>query len=134
LIDTLQPSDLFHGAKDLILELKNNGWKIALCSSSKNAAAICSRLDIASLFDAFIDGTKIMHTKPHPEIFLQGASMLGLYPGDCVVFEDAQSGIDAAKTIGAAAIGICTAGHELLGSDMNIQDLTEIRLTDLLEI
>ena len=134
LINTLKPSDLFHGAKELITELRNNGWKTALCSSSKNAKAICSRLNITSLFDVFVDGTDIKYTKPHPEIFLKSAKILGLYPGDCIVFEDAQSGIDAAKIIGAAAVGICEAGQELLGSDINISNLAEIHLNDLLEI
>ncbi|MCX6984743.1 MAG: beta-phosphoglucomutase, partial [Lentisphaerae bacterium] len=134
LVDALKPSDLFPGARELIMELKSNGWKTALCSSSKNAGAVCSRLEIRSLFDAFIDGTHIKHTKPHPEIFLKAAKMLGLYPGDCIVFEDAQSGIDAAKTIGAAAVGICEANQVLLGSDINVRNLSEIHLDDLLKI
>ncbi|MFZ2654293.1 MAG: HAD-IA family hydrolase [Victivallales bacterium] len=131
--DTLRP-DLLPGAKELIMGLKSKGWKTALCSSGKNAGAICSSLEIKSLFDAFVDGTQIIHAKPHPEIFLKASKMLGLYPGDCIVFEDAQSGIDAAKTIGAAAVGICGAGKELLGSDINVSNLSEIHLDDLLDI
>jgi hypothetical glycosyl hydrolase len=120
-ITNITPKDIAPGAKEFLEELKHVGWKIALCSSSKNAKAICDNLGITDYFDAFVDGNQIEHTKPHPEIFLRAAKMLNMYPGDCIVFEDAQAGIDAAKMIGAVVVGVCPENEQLLGSDLNIK-------------
>lgn len=134
LINKLTPSDLMPGTRELLTGLKETGWQTALCSSSKNAKTICEKLGIASLFDGFIDGTMIEHTKPHPEIFLKACKSLKLFPGDCVVFEDAQVGIDAAKTIGTAAVGICGSGQELSGADVNVEEIAKIKINDLSQI
>ncbi|MEI6423005.1 MAG: beta-phosphoglucomutase, partial [Lentisphaerota bacterium] len=93
LVGTLTPNDLLPGTRALLDALRQAKWKLALCSSSRNAQAICTRLGILDLFDAVVDGTEVTHSKPHPEIFIKAARKLGLYPGDCVVFEDAQAGI-----------------------------------------
>ncbi|MBN2057070.1 beta-phosphoglucomutase [bacterium] len=126
LVNTLTPQDMFHGARALLLALREAGWKLALCSASCNALAICTRLEILDLFDAVVDGTSVTHGKPHPEIFISGARKLGLFPGDCVVFEDAQAGIDAAKFAGAAAVGIADENRCLLGADIIVTGLDAI--------
>lgn len=66
-------------------------------SSSKNAKAILSLVGIESYFDVLIDGNMVEHPKPHPEVFLNGAKQLGLSPNQIIVFEDAESGVKAAK-------------------------------------
>ena len=67
---------------------------------------ILEKLQIFELFDTIVDGTNIHMSKPHPEVFLRGASALGLKPADCVVFEDALSGVKAAIDGGFRCIGI----------------------------
>ncbi len=67
---------------------------------------ILNRLKIAGLFDAIIDGNKVTKAKPDPEIFLKGAEELGIHPQHCVVFEDAEAGIEAALAAGMKCIGI----------------------------
>ena len=67
---------------------------------------ILNNLNLTSYFDAIIDGNKVSKAKPDPEVFLLGASELGVNPLECVVFEDAQAGIDAAKAANMKAIGI----------------------------
>jgi alpha,alpha-trehalose phosphorylase len=131
LIGTLTPKDLLPGTRALLDSLRQAKWKLALCSSSRNAQAICTRLGILDLFDAVVDGTEVTHSKPHPEIFITAARKLGLYPGDCVVFEDAQAGIDAAKFAGAAAVGIVGAGHKLLGADLLVNGLHSLSEPEL---
>lgn len=126
LVNTLTPKDLLPGARALLLALREAGWKLSLCSASRNAQNICTRLEILDLFDAVIDGTSVTHGKPHPETFISGARKLGLSPGDCVVFEDAQAGVDAAKFAGAAVVGITGHGHSLLGADLLVPDLSTL--------
>jgi len=68
--------------------------------------SILDKIKIANKFDAVIDGNKASKAKPDPEVFLKGAIELGIKPQDCLVFEDAQAGIDAARNGGMYVIGI----------------------------
>jgi beta-phosphoglucomutase len=122
---TLDETALLPGAKSYLLQLKENGIRIALGSASKNAPLILGRLNIADLFDAVIDGNTVSKAKPDPEVFLKGAAALGLAPDQCVVFEDALAGIEAAKKGGMKAIGV--GKPELLpGADQYVTNLNEL--------
>ena len=103
------PEDALPGVVSLIDELKGSGMKVALGSSSKNAEMILTRLKLIDRFDALVDGNHITLSKPDPEVFLMGAKALDLAPEHCLVFEDAQSGIDAANSGGFPVIGIGSA-------------------------
>jgi beta-phosphoglucomutase len=105
-IRQMDESELLKGAREYIVSLKSRGIKVALGSASKNAPMILENLHIASLFDAVIDGNKVSKAKPDPEVFSLGAVELGLEPSDCVVFEDAEAGVEAAKRAGMKVVGI----------------------------
>ena len=81
--------------------------KPAIGSSGKNTPFILERIGLGSFFDAVADGNCITHSKPHPEVFLKAAEMLGLVPKDCLVVEDAHAGVKAAVAGGfdCAAVG-----------------------------
>lgn len=100
------PASALPGVVELIAELKHRGLKIALGSSSKNAEVILKKLNLIDAFDVLVDGNHITLSKPDPEVFMMGAKALGLEPASCLVFEDAQSGIDAANAGGFPVIGI----------------------------
>lgn len=100
------PSNALPGVVALITELKQKGLKIALGSSSKNAEMILTKLNLIDAFDVLVDGNHITLSKPDPEVFAMGAKALGLPPESCLVFEDAQSGIDAANAGGFPVIGV----------------------------
>lgn len=105
-IRKMDESELLKGAKDYILKLRSRGVRIALGSASKNSPMILENLRIADLFDAVIDGNKVSKAKPDPEVFALGARELGLDPADCVVFEDAEAGVEAARRAGMKVVGI----------------------------
>jgi beta-phosphoglucomutase len=105
-IESIRPEEIFHGVKELIQSLRARGIKVALASSSKNAPRVIDLLGIANLFDALVDGTMILHSKPHPEIFLLAASKLGVTATQCVVFEDAEAGVEAAVAAGMKCVGV----------------------------
>lgn len=105
-INEMKANEIFPGVKELIQQIRASGRKIALASSSKNAETVIKLLDIGYLFDVMIDGTMIVHTKPDPEIFLLAASRLEVHPKDCLVFEDAEAGVEAAVRAGMKCIGI----------------------------
>jgi beta-phosphoglucomutase len=105
-INTLTPDEILPGAREFLLEMKSEGVKIALGSASKNAGLILHRLQLEELFDAVIDGNKVSKAKPDPEIFLTAADGLNMDPRECVVFEDARAGVEAAKNGGMFCVGV----------------------------
>ena len=105
-ISKMTPDEILPGVIAFLDELHNAGILIALGSASKNALSILDKINITQKFDAVIDGNKVSKAKPDPEVFLKGAAELGMKPEDCLVFEDAQAGIDAARYGGMHVIGI----------------------------
>ena len=106
MVKTIDASEILRGAKEYLIELRGRGVKVALGSASKNAEIILRNLGIFELFDVVIDGNKVSKSKPDPEVFLLGAQGLGVAPSACVVFEDAEAGVEAAKAGGMYAVGI----------------------------
>jgi beta-phosphoglucomutase len=105
-IQKMTPDEILPGVIRFLDELHNEGILIALGSASKNATSILDKIKIAQKFDAVIDGNKVSKAKPDPEVFLKGAFELGIEPKYCLVFEDAQAGIEAARNGGMHIIGI----------------------------
>ena len=91
--------------------LKRNDIKVAIGSSSKNTMFILERIGLDNYFDAIADGTQISKSKPDPEVFLLAAKKLHLEPKDCIVVEDAKTGIDAANAGGFISVGINDAAN-----------------------
>lgn len=110
-LEEMKPDEIFSGVLPLIRTLKKAGLAVGLASSSKNAQTVLRLLHLQDEFDAIIDGNMILYTKPHPEIFLAAAEKLGVKPGDCVVVEDAEAGVEAALAAGMKSIGIGSADN-----------------------
>ena len=105
-ISDINQSNLLPGVLPLLEKSNLHGLKCAVGSSSKNARFILSKLQIENYFSVIVDGNDVSFPKPHPEVFIKGAELMGLSPSECIVFEDAQSGVQAAKAGGFTAIGV----------------------------
>lgn len=105
-INAMKPDEIYPGVRELLQKIRAAGQKVALASSSKNAQTVIARIGVAKEFDVIVDGNMIIKTKPDPEIFLQAASKLHIQPADCLVFEDAEAGVEAALAAGMKCIGI----------------------------
>jgi beta-phosphoglucomutase len=105
-IQNMAVSEILPGAAEYLQTIHNRGVKTAIGSASKNAPLILERLGIRDLFDVVIDGTKVAQAKPDPEVFLRAACELEVPPASCIVFEDAEAGIEAAHRAGMGAVGI----------------------------
>lgn len=107
LLGQLSPKDLAPEVKETLDTLRERGYLLAIGSSSKNAKYILERIGLADYFDAISDGTNITRSKPDPEVFLKAAQYLGVPPEECLVVEDAVSGVEAAHAgnMKAAAVG-----------------------------
>jgi beta-phosphoglucomutase len=105
-IHQLTPADILPGSEEFLKEHRDNNIKTALGSASKNAMLILERLGIITLFDVIIDGNKALKAKPDPDVFEKAATELQVPYQNCIVFEDAEAGIDAAIRAGMKCVGV----------------------------
>jgi len=105
-VEKMDPSELLPGAVEYVRHIRSRGVRTAIASASRNAPLIIKRVQIGSLFDAVVDGTKVFRAKPEPDAFLRAARELGVAAQDCVVFEDAEAGIEAATRAGMGSVGV----------------------------
>lgn len=133
LISKMTPNEILPGAKEFVELVRSKGIKTAIGSASKNTFRILQQIKLESLFDAVIDGNKVSTPKPNPEVFLKGAEALHVTPPNCVVFEDAKVGIEAAKNGGMHAIGVGSS-KVLTNADRVIRSLAEMKLEYLKEL
>ena len=114
LLNNMTPSDVSIEVRYTLKKLKQKGIKLAIGSSSKNTMRILQKIELIDEFDAIADGTMVTYSKPNPEVFLLAASKLQLNPKDCIVIEDAKSGIDAAFVGGFVPVAISDAVYNPL--------------------
>ena len=125
LLGQMSPKDLKPEVKSTLDRLRARGMRMAIGSSSKNAKFILERIGLADFFDAVSDGTNILRSKPAPEVFLNAAEYLGLEPAQCLVVEDAVSGVDAAHAAGMKAAAVGDAAAKCYG-DYNLAHFSEL--------
>ncbi|MDX9696920.1 MAG: beta-phosphoglucomutase [Bacteroidales bacterium] len=124
----MTPDDILPGVSDFLKKLKSANHKIAIGSSSKNAGIILEKIGYSNYFDAVIDGNKISFSKPDPEVFIKAAKELKANPKNCIVFEDAAAGIEAAHNAGMKAIGVGTQ-EVLCKADLIIPDFRNLDIS-----
>lgn len=117
--------EILPGVENFLAELKEANYKVAIGSSSKNAGTILERIGYNDFFDVVIDGTKITKSKPDPEVFVKAAQGINVAPENCVVFEDAYAGIEAAKKANMKTIGVGNK-QVLHNADIVVPDLKNI--------
>ena len=108
-IERMTSDEILPGAEAFLRDAKSKNIKIVLGSASKNSRLILERIGIIHLFDAIMDGNSTTKSKPNPEVFLMGAQAVGLDPKECIVFEDAEKGIEAALAGGFYTVGVGNA-------------------------
>jgi len=119
------------GAAEFIAEAKAKGLKLAVASSA-DRIKVDVNLKEAGLshdtFDVIVSGSDVIKKKPDPEIFLKAASRLGLKPDECLVVEDAVSGVKAAKAGGFRCLALTTSftPEQLAEADWIAPDLAEV--------
>ena len=129
-IQQMKEDEILLGVKAFLSDARMKGYKIALGSASKNSKLILKQLKLTDMFDEIIDGTKVNKAKPDPEVFQKGADSLGLAYENCIVFEDARAGIEAAHTGGMKAVGIGTK-DVLPEADCNITGFNNLNIQDI---
>jgi beta-phosphoglucomutase len=118
------------GVGRLIRSLHEGGFALAIGSSgpAQNVAAVMSVIPESVFFDATVSCHDVSHGKPAPDIFLAAADKLALRPGDCLVIEDAQVGIAAARRAGMPVVALVGTSDRpaLASADLVIDSLNEL--------
>ena len=117
--------DLSEEVWDTLETLRGKGLKLAIGSSSKNTPFILERIGLGGYFDAVSDGNNITRSKPDPAVFLKAAEMLGMAPADCLVVEDAVSGVQAGHAGGMRVAAVGDAALNGAG-DWNMKSIREL--------
>jgi HAD superfamily hydrolase (TIGR01509 family) len=116
------------GARDFVAECRRRGLAIAVASGADRTKVVANLREIGmpeATFDTVVDGTQVVRKKPAPDIFLEAARRLGVPPAECLVVEDAVSGVAAAKAAGMRCLAVTTSfsARELAGFDWIAADL-----------
>ena len=124
-VDDMNESEILPDVPKILDYLIKENQPIALGSASKNAHTILEKVNLRSKFNSIVDGNGVAKGKPNPEVFLTAAKNLGVKAEECIVFEDAQAGIEAANAANMISIGI---GEKdvLKNADYVFNDFTEI--------
>ncbi len=127
--------DVYEGTVALIRHLLEDGFRVAVVTSSQNCNLVLNAAQIADLFEVRVDGNVILEKhlsgKPAPDGFLEAAKELGVEPQRSVVVEDAISGVQAGAAGGfGLVIGVArkdnVAELKQHGADIVVHDLSEL--------
>ncbi|GGD53003.1 beta-phosphoglucomutase [Muriicola marianensis] len=126
-IDKMTEDEVLTDVPKVLNFLREHKVPMGLGSASKNARPILKKVGLIPYFNTIVDGTQVSKAKPDPEVFLIAARELKLPPENCIVFEDAIAGIEAANIAGMTSVGI---GDKDVLSDARyvFKDFTEIDL------
>lgn len=126
------------GIKELILETKQRGLRLAVASSSARQWIVdhLSRLGLLDYFDVLACGDEVAHTKPYPDLYLSALEKLGVQAGQAIAFEDSLNGMLAARSAGIFCVVVpnLLTQHLSFGQvDLRLTSLVETSLDELIE-
>ena len=128
------------GLLEFLAEAVEAGLRSAVGSSGYrvNVDFVLEKCRIGSYFEAIVAGDEVTRCKPDPEIYLTAAAKLGLKPAECVVFEDAEAGIEAAKRAGIKVVALATTfSREFLEgteADVIVDDFRDVSVAMLQQL
>ncbi len=115
---------LVPGLREFLERHRHQPLGLATNAEPENVEFLLDSARLRPYFRAVVDGHQVARPKPHPDIYLRAAELLGAVPQDCIVFEDSLTGIQAARAAGMAVVGVGTTHDELPDVDLEIRDFT----------
>lgn len=118
------------GLTNFISRLHELGIKTAIATTAPrgNREFALEALNLNNMFEVILGDEHVLNGKPHPEIYLEAAKLLGVEPQDCIVLEDSPPGVQSGKSAGMTVVALLTSHHasELSEADYLVRDFTEI--------
>lgn len=124
---------LVPGVADFLAQ--HGDWPMAVATNAEpaNVRFVLESAGLSTFFRVVVDGSQVERPKPHPEVFMKAAALLGVAPEECVVFEDSLTGIQAARASGARVVGVTTTMSDFPDVDLTIRDFTDSMLNPWLQ-
>jgi beta-phosphoglucomutase len=112
------------GAAEWLRRLRDGGWRQAIASSAprENVDVVLRVLGLERMFGARVAAEDVRHGKPAPDVFLTAAARLGVAPARCVVVEDAEAGVEAARRAGMRSVAV----GGVRSGDVAVRSLTDL--------
>jgi beta-phosphoglucomutase family hydrolase len=101
---------------------------VATNAEPANVDFVLGNAGLREYFAAIVDGHQVANPKPHPEVYLRAAELLGVAPEYCVVFEDSYAGVQAGLAAGMRVVGVSTTHPDLPGVSLLIRNFDDPRL------
>jgi HAD superfamily hydrolase (TIGR01509 family) len=119
------------GAIEFVKQCRSAGLRLALATSADSVKMEINLREIGlsvNDFDAAVNGLEVERKKPFPDIYITAAGKIGLEPAECLVVEDAVSGVRAAKAAGCRCLAVTTSfsKDKLHEADWVCESLTEV--------
>jgi HAD superfamily hydrolase (TIGR01509 family) len=106
---------------------------VASNAESANVEFVLSLAGVRDCFSVLVNGHDVQRPKPWPDIYLKAASLLGLPASDCIVFEDSETGVAAARAAGMRVVGLLTTLDRFDNVDLAISDFEDPALESWLQ-
>jgi beta-phosphoglucomutase len=115
-------SALVPGIREFLARHSDIHMAVATNAEPANVDFVLESTGLRPFFHTIVNGHQVVNPKPHPEIYLRAAGLLGAAPADTVVFEDSYTGVEAGLAAGMRVIGVTTTHHDLPGVSLAIAD------------
>ena len=123
------------GVREWLEALAKEGVPCAIGSSThrENIEMVLDVLGLTDFFTGIIASADVGHGKPHPEVFLKAAGLIGCLPEECVVFEDAHVGIEAGRAGGMKVVALATTHppETLADADLVVESFQHLLVEDV---
>ncbi len=116
---------LVPGLRNFLASYPHIPTAIATNGETANVDLVIDGMMLRDSFRVIVDGHQVTNPKPHPDIYLRAAQLLGVAPSECVVFEDSSAGVAAGLAAGMPVIGIRTTHPELPGTAFTVADFLD---------
>jgi len=113
---------LVPGIREFVAEFHRAPMGVASNGEPDNVNFVLERSGLRRWFRAVVDGHQVTRPKPHPEVFLKVADLLGAAPRNCIVFEDSPTGVRAGLAAGMRVVGLCTTYGDLHGTSIAVNN------------
>lgn len=113
---------LVPGLREFLEEYRGTPMGLASNAEPANVELIVEEAGIRPFFKAIVDGHQVLNPKPHPQIYLKVADILGIAPANCIVFEDSHTGVEAGLAAGMRVVGFRTTHDYLPGTSITVDN------------
>jgi beta-phosphoglucomutase family hydrolase len=128
LMATQLKEHLVRGVEEFLMHFEAVPMAVASNAEPANVDFVLDGAGLRPRFRVVVDGQQVDRPKPFPDVYLLAASLLGVKPLNCIVFEDSPAGIEAGRSAGMRVVGVQTHSADLRDVDLSIRDFEDPKL------